>query len=62
MKPMTKKIAYLKTRLLLPVMVAVASLAPAAHAAAPGITTTTSPIHRRLIASHSKASWDGIPQ
>jgi FtsP/CotA-like multicopper oxidase with cupredoxin domain len=41
MKPMTKKIAYLKTRLLLPVLVAGASLAPAAHAAAPGITTPT---------------------
>ena len=40
MKPMNKTIAYLKTRLLLPVMVAVASLAPTAHAAAPGITTT----------------------
>lgn len=38
MKPMIKKFAYLKTRLLLPAMVAVASLAPTAHAAAPGIT------------------------
>ena len=38
MKPMTMKIAFLKTRLLLPVLVAVASLAATAHAAAPGIT------------------------
>jgi FtsP/CotA-like multicopper oxidase with cupredoxin domain len=38
MKPMKIKIAFLKTRLLLPVMVAVASLAATAHAAAPGIT------------------------
>ena len=38
MKPMIKKLADLKMRLLLPVMVAVASLAPTAHAAAPGIT------------------------
>ena len=38
MKPMTMKLAFLKTRLLLPVMVAVASLAATAHAAAPGIT------------------------
>jgi FtsP/CotA-like multicopper oxidase with cupredoxin domain len=37
MKPMMIKIAYLKTRLLLPLMVAVASLAATAHAAAPGI-------------------------
>jgi len=41
MKPMTMKIAFLKTRLLLPVMVAVASLAATAHAAAPGITGPT---------------------
>jgi FtsP/CotA-like multicopper oxidase with cupredoxin domain len=40
MKPMTMKIAFLKTRLLLPVMVAVASLAATAHAAAPGITSS----------------------
>jgi FtsP/CotA-like multicopper oxidase with cupredoxin domain len=38
MKPMTMKIAFFKTRLLLPVLVAVASLAATAHAAAPGIT------------------------
>jgi FtsP/CotA-like multicopper oxidase with cupredoxin domain len=38
MKPMTLKIAFLKTRLLLPLLVAVASLAATAHAAAPGIT------------------------
>src|SRR5258708_28126492 len=37
MTPMTMKIAFLKTRLLLPVLVAVASLAATAHAAAPGI-------------------------
>src|ERR1700741_831199 len=41
MKPMTMKIAFLKTRLLLPVLVAVASLAATAHAAAPGITGPT---------------------
>jgi FtsP/CotA-like multicopper oxidase with cupredoxin domain len=41
MKPMTMKIAFLKTRLLLPVLVAVASLAATAHAAAPGITGTS---------------------
>ncbi len=41
MKPMTLKIAFLKTRLLLPVLVAVASLAATAHAAAPGITGPT---------------------
>jgi len=41
MKPMTLKLAFLKTRLLLPVMVAVASLAATAHAAAPGITGPT---------------------
>ena len=41
MKPMMKKIASLKTRLLLPVMVAVASLTATAHAAAPGITGPT---------------------
>ena len=42
MKPMTTiKIAFLKTRLLLPLMVAVASLAATAHAAAPGITGPT---------------------
>jgi FtsP/CotA-like multicopper oxidase with cupredoxin domain len=35
------KIAFLKTRLLLPVLVAVASLAATAHAAAPGITGPT---------------------
>jgi FtsP/CotA-like multicopper oxidase with cupredoxin domain len=38
MMPMMMKIAFLKTRLLLPVMVAVASLAATAHAAVPGIT------------------------
>src|SRR5579864_7987268 len=38
MMPMMMKIAFLKTRLLLPVLVAVASLAATAHAAAPGIT------------------------
>ena len=37
MMPMMMKIAFLKTRLLLPVLVAVASLAATAHAAAPGI-------------------------
>jgi FtsP/CotA-like multicopper oxidase with cupredoxin domain len=41
MKPITMKLAFLKTRLLLPVMVAVASLAATAHAAAPGITGPT---------------------
>jgi FtsP/CotA-like multicopper oxidase with cupredoxin domain len=41
MKPMTLKIAFLKTRLLLPLMVAVASLAATAHGAAPGITGPT---------------------
>jgi FtsP/CotA-like multicopper oxidase with cupredoxin domain len=41
MKPMMIKIALLKTRLLLPVLVAVASLAATAHAAAPGITGTS---------------------
>src|SRR5438309_611206 len=47
MKPMMMKIAFLKTRLLLPVMhaaawmVAVASLAATAHGAAPGITGPT---------------------
>jgi len=41
MKPMIKQIAYLKSRLLLPALVAVASLAPTAHAAAPGITGPT---------------------
>ena len=41
MMPMMMKIAFLKTRLLLPVMVAVASLAATAHAAAPGITGPT---------------------
>ena len=41
MKPMMMKIAFLKTRLLLPVLVAVASLAATAHAAAPGITGPT---------------------
>jgi FtsP/CotA-like multicopper oxidase with cupredoxin domain len=41
MKPMALRIAYLKTRLLLPVVAAVASLAATAHAAAPGITGTT---------------------
>ena len=40
MKPMMMKLAFLKTRLLLPVMVAVASLAATAHAAAPGITSS----------------------
>ncbi len=46
MKPMMIKLAYLKTRLLLPVkvaaatLVAVASLAATAHAAAPGITSS----------------------
>jgi len=39
--PMMMKIAFLKTRLLLPVMVAVASLAATAHAATPGITGPT---------------------
>ena len=39
--PMMMKIAFLKTRLLLPVLVAVASLAATAHAAAPGITGPT---------------------
>jgi FtsP/CotA-like multicopper oxidase with cupredoxin domain len=41
MMPMMMKIAFLKTRLLLPVLVAVASLAATAHAAAPGITGPT---------------------
>ena len=41
MKPMTIQIAFLKTRLLLLVLVAVASLAATAHAAAPGITGPT---------------------
>jgi FtsP/CotA-like multicopper oxidase with cupredoxin domain len=41
MTPMVMKIAYLKTRLLLPVLVAVASPASTAHAAAPGITGGT---------------------
>jgi FtsP/CotA-like multicopper oxidase with cupredoxin domain len=41
MKPIMTKIAFLKTRLLLPVMVAVASLAATAHAATPGITGPT---------------------
>ena len=47
MKPMTQKLASIKTRLLLPVkvaaatLVAVVSLAATAHAAAPGITGTT---------------------
>ena len=41
MKPMMMTIAFLKTRLLLPVMVAVASLAATAHAASPGITGPT---------------------
>jgi FtsP/CotA-like multicopper oxidase with cupredoxin domain len=41
MKPMIKQIAYVKTRLLLPAIIAAASLAPAAHAAAPGITGPT---------------------
>src|SRR6516162_4084210 len=41
MMPMMMKIAFLKTRLLLPVMVAVASLAATAHAAVPGITGPT---------------------
>jgi FtsP/CotA-like multicopper oxidase with cupredoxin domain len=41
MKPTITTFAYLKTRLLLPAMVAVASLAPMAHAAAPGITGPT---------------------
>ena len=38
MKPMNMKNAFLKTRLLLALMVAVASLTATAHAAAPGIT------------------------
>src|ERR1700751_6109247 len=38
MKPMTMKSAFMKTRLLLPVLVEGASLAATAHAAAPGIT------------------------
>ena len=41
MMPMMMKIAYFKTRRLLPVMVAVASLAATAHAAVPGITGPT---------------------
>src|SRR6516225_29735 len=41
MMPMMMKIAFLKTRRLLPVMVAVASLAATAHAAVPGITGPT---------------------
>jgi FtsP/CotA-like multicopper oxidase with cupredoxin domain len=41
MRPMTMKNAFLKTRLLLAAMVAVASLTATAHAAAPGITGTT---------------------
>ena len=41
MKPMMMKTAFLKTRLLLPMMAAVASLAATAHAAAPGITGPT---------------------
>src|SRR5437868_1638736 len=46
MKPMTQKLASIKTRLLLPVrvaaaaLVAVASLAATAHAAAPGIKSS----------------------
>ncbi len=40
MKPITIKSAFLKTRLLLLLMAAVASLAATAHAAAPGITST----------------------
>jgi FtsP/CotA-like multicopper oxidase with cupredoxin domain len=41
MKPITIKIAFLKTRVLLPAILAVVSLAATAHAAAPGITGTT---------------------
>jgi FtsP/CotA-like multicopper oxidase with cupredoxin domain len=41
MKPMNMKHAFLKTRLLLGTMVAVASLTATAHAAAPGITGST---------------------
>jgi FtsP/CotA-like multicopper oxidase with cupredoxin domain len=41
MKPMNMKNAFLKTRLLLAAMVAVASLTATAHAAAPGITGPT---------------------
>jgi len=41
MRPMNMKNAFLKTRLLLAAMVAVASLAATAHAAAPGITGPT---------------------
>ena len=40
MKPILKN-AFLKTRRLLPLMMAVASLAATAHAAAPGITGPT---------------------
>jgi len=40
MRPMKMRNAFLKTRLLLAAMVAVASLAATAHAAAPGITGT----------------------
>lgn len=41
MKPMTKRIVYLKTGLLLSMTAAVVSLAPTARAAAPGITGPT---------------------
>lgn len=41
MKPTIRKFAFIKTRLLLPIMFAVASLAATAHAAAPGITGPT---------------------
>ncbi len=41
MKPITMRSAFLKTRLLLPGIVAVAALAATAHAAAPGITGPT---------------------
>jgi FtsP/CotA-like multicopper oxidase with cupredoxin domain len=41
MKPIMKDFAYLKTRLLLTLLAAVASLAATAHAAAPGITGPT---------------------